>query len=128
MVLVWAALLWSCRPKYSGTGSLTTESGPFQPTQCHVLGTRATGIALADDKGTSIEVTLPPAILDAFQEIGGPARATIITAGTPRDLGACSTLKMKGEGYHEPERRAASGTVSFACPGLTGEHSFSGCF
>lgn len=114
-----------CKPKYSGTGSISTEAGPFRPSACHLMGARATGIELVDDAGTRIEVTLPPSRLDYNQEIEGKASVAI----GPRALGACATLKMRGEGYHDARGRAASGHVSFACGNdLRGDLDYAGCF
>lgn len=132
-LLVLAAA--SCKPTYEPKGELSIDGLPFRPTVCHVL-TRATGIELVDHAGTRLELTLPPATLHPFTEMPGTPQATLtITGKPPALLGPCGSLTLRGEGYHEPSRRAAGGTMALSCSGagagaptVKGELSFSGCF
>lgn len=121
-----------CKPSFESEGALSIDGQPFRPTRCRVL-VDATGIELANETGRRLELTLPPATLRAWREIHGtPTVKLHAAAGAPAtDLGPCGSLTMAGEGYHEPNRRAASGRLSLSCSGaasLQGELRFSGCF
>ncbi len=131
IVIFVLVAITGCKPKYSGTGSIVVDKTAFTPAACHVLGRRGTGISLERDPALRIDVSLgKPEILDYGKELSGKADVQIAGAGAQtRNLGACAELRMKGEGYHEPSGRAASGHVTFACGNdVTGSLDFSGCF
>ena len=129
--LLVATSVVGCKPKYEATGALSIGDAAFATTACHVR-TDATGIELLDAAGSRVQLTLPPARLEAFREMQGTAEVRYEPRGKPAvDLGRCGTLLLRGEGYHEPSRRAASGRLSLACSGnaaASGELSFAGCF
>lgn len=128
--LMLAVTVGGCRPVFEGTGTLVVGGVPFNPTACHVLTTG--GIELLDVAGRRLVLTIPAQVLDAWKEIRvTPRVAWQPGPGAAVDLGACSSLLLRGEGYHGEGRRAASGQVTLTCPGETaagGELRFSGCF
>lgn len=122
-----------CQPTFESEGTLTVGGTTFRPVACHVLAPRATGVALNDSEGRSLELTLPPAILDAWRELRGtPSTALTLPGQPPTDLGPCGLLTLEGEGYHGQGKRAASGTASLDCAvgaaAVQGTLTFSGCF
>lgn len=128
--LALTALVCACAPTFKPTGSLTIDGASFTPVRCQVL-TRG-GIELADARGARLELSLPPARLDAWKDISGNPTATYApSGGTAVVLGACGSLTLTGEGYHGSGKRAASGTMSLDCAGgvtVKGDLSFTGCF
>ncbi len=126
------AAMSGCKPTFKQSGSIRVDGAPFQPIACHVL-TRCQGIELINEVADRLELTLPPARLEAWRELKGtPGLRYLPGAGkTPVDLGTCGSLTLTGEGYHEPRGRAASGSISLSCSGavtVRGDLEFSGCF
>lgn len=120
-----------CEPELTAKGSLSVDGVAFTPTVCQVIAGR-TAIELGDGKGTLLELSLPPARLDAFKDVSGTPSAKLTRpGGTSADLGACGSLTLTGEGYHGSGKRAASGHTTLSCgsaPKVEGELSFTGCF
>jgi hypothetical protein len=117
-------------PRFKRTGALSVSGATFEPTSCHVL-TREVGVELADDRGGRLAVFLPAARSAplAFTTIEGASRARLTTPDGVTELGACGTLRLRGEAYHASGKRAMGGHVSLACePGGAGEVEFEGCF
>lgn len=126
-----AVLALGCQPELTSKGSLSVDGVAFAPTVCQVVAGR-TAIELGDGKGTLLELSLPPARLDAFKDVSGTPNAKLTRpGGTSADLGACGSLTLTGEGYHGSGKRAASGHATLSCgstPKVEGELSFTGCF
>jgi hypothetical protein len=131
LVVFGACALVGCEPTFSSEGSLSIDDADFRPVRCRVL-VGATGIELEDASHTRLELTLPPARLDAFKETSGSPRARYDVAGkAPVSFGPCGSLTMRGEGYHGGGKRAASGKLTLACAGgakASGDVVFRGCF
>lgn len=130
-LLVVASAPAACAPKFEPNGALSLNGAPLAITSCQVLAGK-TGIVLGDAAGTRVELVLPPARLEAFQEIGGAPAVRVEQPGKPENvLGVCGKLDLRGEGYHEPAKRAASGALELDCLGtvrLEGKLAFKGCF
>jgi len=128
--LAWIAFACACQPTFEPAGSLSIDGATFTPTACRVL-TRG-GIELSDASGARLELSLPPARLEAFKDLSGSPIARYTPSGRSAvELGACGSLTLTGEGYHGSGKRAASGTTSLDCSGgvtLKGDLSFTGCF
>ncbi|MBI2377008.1 MAG: hypothetical protein HYV07_23610 [Deltaproteobacteria bacterium] len=123
-------LLASCAPKFEGSGKLHAGGDELHPSLCRVL-VQATGIELSDDFGSKLKVTIPPARIEAFREITGPASISYDGRGGHSVAPSCGTLSLRGQGYHGGGRRAASGKLSLSCsgpPAVAGDFEFEGCF
>ena len=121
-----------CEPTFKSQGTLLIQDADFRPISCHVL-VEDFGIALQDAPGARLELSLPPARLDAWRSVSGVPRARFMPSNNARvlDPGACGTLTLTGEGYHGQGKRAVSGQVSLSCSGevtVRGDFTFSGCF
>jgi hypothetical protein len=124
--------LTSCKPEFTSTGSLSIDGKEFVPTSCRVLAP-CTGIELTNAAGASVQLTLPPARLDAFEDVSGSASLSYMPGpgATAIEGGACGRLTMTGEGYHGGGKRAASGQATLACEApvkVSGDIKFEGCF
>lgn len=123
-----------CQPTFEPApgGSLSIAAAAFQPTTCHVLET-GTGIELLDATGRRLELTLPPAQLEAFREIRGVPTVNVRNGASAQnvEIGLCGSLALRGEGYHAPTKRAAGGHIQLSCVGtvpVRGQLDFEGCF
>jgi hypothetical protein len=121
-----------CEPTFKPKGTLLIQDADFGPIACHVL-VNDFGVSLENASGARLELTLPPARLDAWQSVDGVIRARFApsSGALALDLGACGALKLTGEGYHGQRKRAASGQASLSCSGgvpVKGNFTFSGCF
>ena len=131
MALLGAGAI-GCEPTFKSKGTLRIQDADFGPIACHVL-VNDFGIALESAPGARLELTLPPARLDAWRSVKGVPRArfTRSNGAATLDLGACGALTLTGEGYHGQHKRAASGQASLSCSGdvtVKGDFTFSGCF
>jgi hypothetical protein len=132
---VWSLALLTlaasaCQPKFEPSGSLTIDSMRYEPTTCHVL--TSGGIVLQNATGSRLELSMPPARIDAFRDIDITPRAKWVVPGKrPVELGPCGSMTLTGEGYHGSGKRAVSGRATLDCSGdvsVKGSLSFTGCF
>jgi len=119
-----------CKPEFTSTGNLSIDGKPFVPKSCQVVGT---GVALTNADGARVQLKLPPARLDAFEDVSGSPSLTYTPSpgAAAIEVGACGSFTMTGEGYHGEGKRAASGRADLSCHAavsVRGRLSFEGCF
>jgi len=119
-------VLSGCQPTFEATGALTVNGESFTPAKCRAMS-EATGIEVVTPSGGTVQLTLPPQTVKAFETVRGDVTVTPGGDG-PRPSSPCGTLELRGEGYHGGGRRAVSGKVSLRCEQAQGELTFSGCF
>src|SRR5438067_6956860 len=100
--LAISAVVAACAPTFVPDGMLSVGGADYRPTACSVLIGATGGIALVDPNSVYLALTLPPAHLQASQEISGIPHAKLVPGlGKPeQDLGPCGTLTLSGEAFH----------------------------
>lgn len=97
---------------HSSRGRVVTE---WENPQCRLSGGKPNSarrrgrerngdeIALTDASGARLELSLPPARLDAFRDLSGKPNATYTPSeGRAVTLGACGSLTLTGEDITGP--------------------------
>ena len=121
-------VLSGCAPKFKPEGTLTLGGAPFVPVRCRVLG-KELGVELSTSEGWTLDLVLPWARLNAFEEVKGePHLVSQPIGGALVEADRCGSLLLRGEGYHGEGKRAVSGQLSLSCEAARGELTFSGCF